>query len=70
MLFDAASDRHAKAKVLDLVARERRYALSRREWKHRLTGFGYAIRETSDGDFVETLLGSQRICRLPAELSV
>lgn len=32
------------AQVIDLVLRERAVALSNREWKHRLAGYGYAIK--------------------------
>ncbi|MEL7097375.1 MAG: hypothetical protein AAGM84_00975 [Pseudomonadota bacterium] len=58
------------AQVLDIVARERSQSLSRREWKHRLAGYGYTIRETDEGDYVETLPHRVPVCALPAELSV
>lgn len=60
----------ANAQVLDLVTRERAKALSRREWKHRLAGYGYGIRETASGDVVETLPHHVKICVLPARLPV
>lgn len=43
------------SKVIDLVMREREIALSAREWKHRLAGYGYAIKDTDHGQIVETL---------------
>jgi hypothetical protein len=43
------------AQVMDLVLRERAVALSSREWKHRLAGYGYAIKSTDHGEIVETL---------------
>ncbi|MEO9576064.1 MAG: hypothetical protein ABJ263_15365 [Tateyamaria sp.] len=46
---------------------ERSKALSRREWKHRLAGFGYSIRETEAGDIVETMLNRVKVCVLPAK---
>ena len=61
-----SQDQFAEAKVLDLVTRERSSALSRREWKHRLAGYGYGIRETESGDIVETLRSGVKICVLPA----
>jgi len=62
-------DRFAEAQILDFVMTERSKALSRREWKHRLAGFGYGIRETETGDVVETLIGQEALCNLPAALS-
>ena len=61
-------DQFAAAHVLELVSRERGHALSRREWKHRLAGMGYAIRETDTGAVVESLPHHVPICALPAEL--
>ncbi|MEO0391355.1 MAG: hypothetical protein AAF218_10515 [Pseudomonadota bacterium] len=63
-----ANDPIVAAQVMDLVTRERRVSLSRREWKHRLAGFGYGIRETGSGDVVETLPRRVQICTLPPEL--
>lgn len=62
-------DRFVEAQVLDLVNREREQALSRREWKHRLAGYGYGIRETESGDVVETLPARVPVCKLPAEMA-
>lgn len=67
MIF--GQDRFVEAQVLDLVNRERSQALSRREWKHRLAGYGYSIRETETGDVVETLPHRVPVCKLPAKLS-
>ena len=61
-------DDFANAQVLEFVISERNKALSRREWKHRLAGFGYGIRETEFGDVLETLTGRKDICVLPAAL--
>lgn len=63
------NDRFIEAQVLDLVTRERSKALSRREWKHRLAGYGYAIRETDTGDVVETLPHHVEVCALPSDLA-
>lgn len=59
-------DRFVAAQVLDMVTRERGKSLSRREWKHRLAGMGYGIRETEAGDILETLPHRVEICPLPA----
>ncbi|WP_299684736.1 hypothetical protein [uncultured Tateyamaria sp.] len=61
-------DRFVAAHVLELVSRERKLALSRREWKHRLAGMGYGICETDHGDVLETLPHRVPVCSLPAEL--
>lgn len=57
------------AQIIDLITRERTKALSRREWKHRIAGFGYGIRETAIGDVVETLPHRVEVCVLPPEIS-
>ncbi len=62
-------DQFIEAQVLDLVTRERMKALSRREWKHRLAGYGYGIRETDAGDVVETLPHRVEVCVLPAAMT-
>jgi hypothetical protein len=55
------------AKVIDLVLREREMALSAREWKHRLAGYGYAIKDTDHGQVVESLPKRIEIAVLPEE---
>ncbi|MEP5731411.1 MAG: hypothetical protein ABJL67_18805 [Sulfitobacter sp.] len=57
------------AQVIDLVLRERESSLSQREWKHRLAGYGYGIKETDFGQVVETLPHHIEVGVLPAELS-
>jgi hypothetical protein len=53
------------AQVIELVMRERAIALSAREWKHRLAGYGYAIKDTDAGQIVETLPHHVEIGMLP-----
>ena len=69
MSIFVSQDCFVEAQVLDLISRERNKALSRREWKHRLAGYGYGIRETDAGDVVETLPHRVPVCTLPAQLS-
>ena len=57
------------AQVIDLVLRERASCLSAREWKHRLAGYGYAIKDTDHGQVVETLPHHVEVGVLPAEAS-
>lgn len=63
------NDPFITAKVIDLVLRERDSSLSAREWKHRLAGYGYAIKETDHGQVVETLPHHVEVGVLPAEIS-
>ena len=51
-------------KIRDMVMRERHLSVSEREWKHRLRGYGYAIRDTAEGRFVTSLLRGAPICQL------
>lgn len=57
------------AQVMEFVLRERACALSAREWKHRLAGYGYAIRDTDHGQVVETLPHHVEIGMLPEQPS-
>ena len=60
-------NREAKAKIRDLVKRERELAISDREWKHRLRGYGYAILETDEGRFVTSVLRQVPLCSFPRQ---
>ena len=57
------------AQVVDLVMRERQIALSPREWQHRLAGYGYAIKDTADGQVIETLPHHVEVAMLPADIA-
>ena len=59
-----------QSKVMDIVLRERRMAVSEREWKHRLRGYGYGIRDTDEGRVVTSLVRDALICSLPVQLPV
>jgi hypothetical protein len=62
-------DAFVTQEVMEIVARERAVALSDREWKHRLAGYGYCIRDTDDGKrILETLPHRVTLCELPPEL--
>lgn len=43
------------------VLEERARCLSDREWKHRLAGYGFAIRETSGEEHLTTLPQGQEL---------
>ena len=57
-------NQEAKAKIRNLVAREREMAISEREWKHRLRGYGYAILDTDEGRFVTSILRGAPLCQV------
>ncbi|MGX9356257.1 hypothetical protein ACS3SW_14165 [Roseobacteraceae bacterium S113] len=57
------------ANALKLARDERHRALSPREWKHRMAGYGYGIKETAGGAFLTDLIAGRDLCALPAELS-
>jgi hypothetical protein len=56
-----------EAPVLDLLRRERAKALSPREWKFRLAGYGYAIRDVGGAQVVTTLPHGIELGVLPAQ---
>ena len=53
--------------VLDLIERERTKALSAREWKFRLAGYGYAIKDVAGAQVVTTLPHGVELGVLPAQ---
>ena len=52
--------------VRDFVLRERQMCVSDREWKHRLRGYGFAIRDSQEGQVVTSLIKGSDICTLGA----
>ncbi|KPP84266.1 MAG: hypothetical protein HLUCCO07_08575 [Rhodobacteraceae bacterium HLUCCO07] len=58
-------DTELTAKICDIVLRERDMSLSDREWKFRLRGYGYDIRETDAGRVVMSLINGSDLCTLP-----
>jgi hypothetical protein len=52
--------------VRDFVLRERQMCVSDREWKHRLRGYGYDLRESHEGEVVTSLVKGSDICSLGA----
>ena len=55
------------ADILELARRERRMALSDREWSHRLMGYGYRVVKTEAGAMVCGFRSDEPLCTLPAE---
>lgn len=69
MSMHFGADPFVASKVIDLIREEREKALSLREWKHRIAGYGYSIKDTDAGQVVATLPHGVELCALPAELS-
>lgn len=59
------SDWQTMRQVRNFVEGERRKCLSDREWRHRLAGYGYAVREEADRLMLLTLPHRVEICDLP-----
>lgn len=54
--------------VLDLIQRERAKALSQREWKFRLVGYGYAIKDVEGAQVVTKLPQGTELGILPTHI--
>ncbi|WP_425044369.1 hypothetical protein [Primorskyibacter sp. S87] len=54
--------------LLDLLQQERSKALSAREWKFRLAGFGYGIKDVNGARIVTKLPQGTEIGVLPSNL--
>jgi hypothetical protein len=68
MSFMNAEIEQEAIKALEILTREREMSLSAREWKHRLTGYGYAIRDDATGPMVTWLPKGLDLCALPERL--
>ncbi|MFX0543009.1 hypothetical protein ACEWPM_014925 [Roseovarius sp. S4756] len=55
--------------ILAIVTRERRMAVSEREWQHRLRGYGYGIRDTDEGRVVTSLIKGGPLCTIPTHFA-
>ncbi len=55
-----------KNDIRDFVMRERALSVSDREWRFRLRGYGYGIRDTETGPMVTSLMGRGDLCALNA----
>lgn len=52
------------AQVRAIVLHEKSMSLSMRELNHRLRGYGYALKDTSEGTMITTLPHGVAICTL------
>lgn len=57
------------AGAIKIAHDEHTRALSRREWKHRLAGYGFGVKETAQGSILTDLIGGFDVCALPADLA-
>ena len=55
------------APVLDILTREKANSLSKREWKFRLAGYGYAIKDVAGSQVVTKLPQGTALGVLPAQ---
>jgi len=56
------------APLLEILKRERAQALSAREWKFRLAGYGYAIKDVEGKQVVTTLPHGVELGMVPQHL--
>ena len=56
------------APILDIIKRERSQALSAREWKFRLAGYGYAIKDVRGAQVVTKLPQGTELGVLPPQI--
>lgn len=52
--------------IRQFVLEERSRCLSDREWRHRLRGYGYAVRSFGEIEVLTSVIGGREICTLPA----
>lgn len=57
-----------EAPVLDLLMRERAMAVSAREWKFRLAGYGYAIKDVAGAQVVTKLPQNTELGVIPTPI--
>lgn len=57
------------APVLSVLQRERAMALSKREWKFRIAGYGYAIKEVGGSQILTSLIGGTELGTIPADFA-
>jgi hypothetical protein len=53
-----------ESEIRTFVMGERKHCVSDREWKFRLKGYGYDLRQTERGRVLSTLLNGVEVCVL------
>ena len=51
--------------IRQFVMDERARCLSDREWRHRLKGYGYVVRNFGEIEVLTSVIGGREICTLP-----
>jgi len=69
MTMHLSADHLSAQKVVDLVLQEREKALSPREWRHRIAGYGYGLKDTDEGLVITALPKHTELCALPAHVA-
>ncbi len=59
-----STDGTLASEVRTFVMGERRHCVSDREWKFRLRGYGYDVRQTARGTILHTLPHGHEVCVL------
>lgn len=57
-------DANSISDLQEFVIRERQMCLSDREWKHRLRGYGYGIRDTDEGQVVVSIIRGSELFKI------
>lgn len=65
MAIEAKDGSNIEPSILDLIKSERAKALSLREWKFRLAGYGYAIKDVAGRQIVTKLPHGTELGMLP-----
>lgn len=65
MLFSSI-DLASADKLRTFVMREREMSVSDREWRHRLRGYGYDVRDAGETTVVTGLGRKETLCEIPA----
>ena len=55
---------HNDNELHEMVLRERKMSISEREWKHRLRGYGFGIRDSDEGRFITSLVRGADLFKL------
>lgn len=55
---------HNNNELREMVIHERKMSISEREWKHRLRGYGFGVRDSDEGRFITSLMKGADLFRL------
>ena len=55
-------------RIVDFVRSQRAYVANHRQWRRRISFFGFTVKETDDGPMIAKLPRKHVVCPLPPEL--